>query len=252
MMPSGEPHRVVGMIDSGVEEACLRTRGLDFFDCSGANNPLGHRLDVPEDPVGHGTRVATVLDAALAPETGLVVAGLGPDENVTASAVATAILAVLAQKGPSPTVLNLSLHPLMEGGHRGASIHQVQLVHSVLKHYAPRVAAIMAAGNDGIPTEIPDWAAPNLIYVVALNSLGRVAKYSSLPQSPGRVVAAFGGDDPTEANGIPFFAIDSEFEHGTSLAAPLVTAAASRVPFEHIQCECWTRFSAEGYRTFHS
>lgn len=213
-----EGRQAIGVVDSGLAPSTLTSRMVTAFDLS-RGAPIAVQPGSTDDVVGHGTRVARILDAVLPQQCNVVMSMLGHPENVTASSV-TLAMTCCAEGLPNqplalrPSVVSMSLVPMLEG--RAPSAHQSLLVPFMASRY-PETAFLMAAGNDGgIVT--PAMEVSNLFYGVALDERMQRAEYSAAPRSADSAVCAFGGSDAQ-----PFF--EGSGSCGTSWATPLVGAA---------------------------
>lgn len=103
--PQATPVRVA-VLDSGMANDYAAHRKIRFLDYSNAGRL--RRDAEPSDPVGHGTRVLSILDQILPSEVELSVGRL-PSEaaNLTALSVAQALGDIVAREAPE--VVNLSV-----------------------------------------------------------------------------------------------------------------------------------------------
>jgi hypothetical protein len=210
-------HEVIGVVDSGLAPGALASRVVTSIDLSGGV-PVAVAPGATNDVVGHGTRVARILDTILPQACDIRMAMLGRPENVTASAVAMAMTCCAEgmpneQLAVPPSVVSMSLLPMLEG--KAPSAHQSLLVPFMASRY-PTVAFVMAAGNHG-RSFTPPMDAANLYYGVALDERMRRAEYSGVPLSSDHSVCAFGGSEAA-----PFF--EGSGACGTSWATPVAAA----------------------------
>lgn len=239
--------RKVAILDSGLSADFSAHRELRYYDYS-----TGGRLkrDVEAaDPIGHGTRVASILDRILPSEVELCVGRLPSDPGgLTALTIAQAMGDIVAREAPD--VMNLSValrNDWFLCPHCRQRVPAPTLISSILPlviRLAGRSTAntmtVMAAGNTG---QAPNsrWLTEDvetLMFAVAENRNGERTRYSSSPEGPrGDLFSAgaFGGDDPDEPGAQGVFA---DGTHGTSFAAPFVSAVALltkdfRAPMTH-------------------
>jgi hypothetical protein len=232
--PSPTPRRVA-VLDSGLSADYSGHRPIHFLDYSAAG---GLNLDTPPaDPVGHGTRVVSILDQILPAEVELSVGRLPSGTgSLTALTLTRAFADIVARE--TPEVVNLSVTARSDWFVCPACKKKVPAP-TFLSTFLPHVIrlagvstkgtlTVMAAGNSG---QIPNsrWLTEDittLLIAVAENQEGNRARYSSAPEGPNADLfsaGAFGGDDPDEVNAQGVF-LDGA--HGTSFAAPFVSAAA--------------------------
>lgn len=227
--------RKVAILDSGLAADFSAHRELHYYDYS-----TGGRLrrDVEAaDPLGHGTRVASILDQILPLEVELCVGRLPSDPGgLTALTIAQAMGDIVAREVPD--VLNLSValrNDWFVCPHCRQRVPAPTLISSLLPlvirlagKSASSTMTVMAAGNTG---QAPNsrWLTEDvetLVFAIAENRNRERARYSSAPEGPrGDLFSAgaFGGDDPDEPGAQGVFA---DGAHGTSFAAPFVSAVA--------------------------
>jgi len=224
----------LAMLDSGLAPSFISHRKVTYLDYT-AGGRL--QLNAPRvDPLGHGTRVAKILDEVLPVGVDLVVGRLpsAPSE-ITCLHLAHAVGDLVART--SPDVLNLSVAP-RDDTFRCRNCGQHASIPAFLPTFfslmvrlagtsTSSTVTVMAAGNSG---QVPNsrWLADDLsslLIAVAENRRGERARYSSAPQGPFADLfsaSVFGGDDPDEPGAIGAFA---DGTHGTSFAAPFLAAA---------------------------
>ncbi|WP_157633023.1 S8/S53 family peptidase [Burkholderia ubonensis] len=229
-----EPLRIA-VLDSGLAPDFAAHRELRYFDYTS-----GGRLkrDVePFDPLGHGTRVASILDQILPPEVNISIGRLPSDPgSLTALTVAHALGDIIARE--TPDVVNLSVclrNDWFVCPHCKQRVPASTFLSSLLPivvrlggKSTSSTLTVMAAGNTG---QAPNsrWLTDDvdsLLFAFAENRRGERALYSSAPDGPrGDLysVGAFGGDDPSDPDAQGVF-IDGA--HGTSFAAPFVSAVS--------------------------
>lgn len=232
--PQATPIRVA-VLDSGLATNYAAHRTVRFLDYSNAGKLK--RDSEPTDPIGHGTRVVSILDQILPSEVELCVGRL-PSEaaNLTALSVARALGDVVARE--EPEVVNLSVairNDWFLCPHCRQRVPAPTLLSSLLPlviRLAGRstcnTLTVMAAGNSG---QIPNsrWLTEDmetLLFATAENRRRERARYSSAPEGPKADLfsaGAFGGDDPGDPDAQGVF-VDGT--HGTSFAAPFVSATA--------------------------
>jgi hypothetical protein len=224
------PSPPVALIDSGLNVTSLSSgRELRSFDYSNpGTSPTNAEPDC--DVLGHGTRVASLLDACLPQSVPLVSAKLSNrGRDVTVLNVVRVFADVVSRF--RPLVVNLSLAPAKDdaicdrcGEPTLAPAFYSTLLHHAIRLAAPSTFVVMAAGNSGrrCTQEIMMDATQNLVFAVAINSRDQRASYSSTTQVPGTSLGAFGGDGPDGDEKL--FVADPSY--GTSFAAPFVTACA--------------------------
>ncbi len=225
----------IAVLDSGLASDFSAHRELRYFDYT-----TGGRLtrDVePFDPMGHGTRVVSILDQILPPEVSISIGRLpSAPGSLTALTVAQALADIIARE--TPDVVNLSVC-LRNDWFVCPHCKQRVPAPTFLSGLLPLVVrlggksisntlTVMAAGNTG---QAPNsrWLTDDvnsLLFAFAENRRGERTLYSSAPEGPrGDLcsVGAFGGDDPSdhEAQGVFIDGV-----HGTSFAAPFISAAS--------------------------
>jgi Subtilase family len=234
LLPTVMPRRIA-VLDSGLSPSYLAHRNVRYLDYSAA----GHlRLDSPQsDPLGHGTRVVTILDQVLPPDAELSVGRL-PSEasSLTTLNLAHALGDIVARERPE--VVNLSVS-LQSAKYVCPACKQRVSAPTFLSSFFPLIIrlsgrsaqntiTVIAAGNTG---QVPSsrWLTDDvstLLFAVAEDRNGDRAQYSSAPEGPSADLVsagAFGGDDPATAEAQGVF-LDGA--HGTSFAAPFVSASA--------------------------
>ncbi len=225
----------VSILDSGIDPDFIQNRRIIYYDYSngGRYNP-GQR---PQDPLGHGTRVAKILDEILPPQVELVVGRL-PSDSVfmTTLVVANAFGDMIARS--TPDVVNLSIAPRDNVFFCKKCKERVNVpafLPTFLPHLirlagrgAKRTSTVMASGNTGQVAN-SRWINEDietLVFAVAENRHGNRARYSGAPEGPNADLfsaSIFGGDDPDEVGSMGVF-IDGS--HGTSYAAPFLSSIA--------------------------
>ncbi len=224
----------VAVLDSGLIPNYMAHRNIEYFDYTAAGrlSPAA----VQADPLGHGTRVVTVLDQILPAQVDLLVGRLPSDEGaLTALTVAHALGDIVARA--EPHVVNLSVTPRNDWfvcPHCRLRVPAPTFLSTFLSlivrlsgQSSAGTVTVMAAGNKG---QIPNsrWLTEDtetLIFAVAENQKGDRARYSGAPEGPHADLfsaGAFGGDDPEDPDAQGVFVDGS---HGTSFAAPFVSAA---------------------------
>ncbi|WP_143007659.1 MULTISPECIES: S8/S53 family peptidase [Nitrosospira] len=223
----------IAVLDSGLIRDFSAHRELRYFDYS-INGQLRRDAE-PADPSGHGTRVVSIFDQILPPHVELSVGRL-PSDSLTALTIARALGDIIARE--MPDVVNLSVS-LRNDWFFCSRCKQRVLAPTFLTSILPlvmrlggknavRTLTVMAAGNSG---QIPNsrWLTEDLdtlLFAIAENRHHERARYSSAPDGPlGDLysASAFGGDDPEDPDAQGVF-IDGA--HGTSFAAPFVSAVA--------------------------
>ncbi|WP_423222095.1 S8/S53 family peptidase [Ideonella lacteola] len=227
--------RKVAILDSGLCADYSAHRELRYYDYS-----TGGRLrrDVEAaDPLGHGTRVASILDRILPSDVELCVGRLPSDPGgLTALAIAQAMGDIVSREVPD--VLNLSV-ALRNDWFLCPQCRQRIPAPTLISSLLPLVIrlagkstastlTVMAAGNTG---QAPNsrWLTEDvetLMFATAENRSRDRARYSSAPEGPRSDLfsaGAFGGDDPDEPGAQGVF---SDGTYGTSFAAPFVSAVA--------------------------
>lgn len=234
LSPQATP-RKVAVLDSGLSADFTAHREVRYYDYS-TGGRLRRDVDAA-DPVGHGTRVASILDQILPSEVELCVGRLPSDPGgLTALTIAQAIGDMVARE--TPDVLNLSValrNDWFLCPHCRQRVPAPTLLSSLLPlviRLAGRTTSstltVMAAGNTG-QTPNSRWLTEDvetLMFAVAENRNRERTRYSSAPEGPrGDLFSAgaFGGDDPDDPGAQGVFADGS---HGTSFAAPFVSAVA--------------------------
>lgn len=225
----------VGILDSGLRDDYRAQREIDYHDYAHAGQRRSGTGKL--DPVGHGTRVVSILDQVLPRGIAMSVGRLPSNPSqLTALTVAQALGDMIARDAPD--VVNLSVCMQTDGAHCNFC-KRTMAVGSFSSSFLPLIIrlggvsqaatiTVMAAGNAGL---VPNsrWLTEDvrsLIFAMAENRHGQPARYSSIPSGPRAdmfSVAAFGGDDPDERRAQGFF---SDGAHGTSYAAPFVSALA--------------------------
>lgn len=232
---AGEPHPRVAVLDSGLASDYSGHREINYFDYS-----QGGRLapaNPQSDPLGHGTRVVSVLDQILPNQVGLSVGRLPSGGNsLTVLAVVQAYADIVARQ--SPNVINLSIAPRSNSAvcphcrKRTTALTFFSSFFPLIMRLAGRsptpTITVMAAGNEG---QVPNsrWLTKDLdtlLLAVAENRFRQRARYSSALEGPNADLfsaSAFGGDDPDDTGSSGFF---TDGDHGTSFAAPILSALA--------------------------
>lgn len=246
-LPPSSVARRIAVLDSGLKPDYVARRTIRYLDYS-ASGRL--RLDLPQaDPLGHGTQVVAILDQILPADVELSVGRL-PSEagSLTALNVAQAFGDIVARENPE--VVNLSIS-VRSDWYACPACRQKVSAPTFLSSFLPLVIrlggrsaentiTVMAAGNTG---QVPNsrWLTEDintLLFAVAENRNGDRTRYSSAPEGPYADLfsaSAFGGDDPDDPQAQGVF---MDGTHGTSFAAPFVSAAALlakqfQVPITH-------------------
>jgi hypothetical protein len=225
----------VAVLDSGLDPNLHLQRDHEYLDYSLDGRLL--RGTALADPLGHGTRVVKILDEVLPPEVRLIVGRLPSEASrLTSLTLSQALGDVVARTAPD--VVNLSVttrDPVFVCPNCRGRVPVPSFICSALSlilRLSGKSQAgtwtIMAAGNDG---QIPnsrwlDVDNTTLVLAVAENRHGHRTRYSGSPVGPDSDLfsaSAFGGDDPDEAGAAGVF---HDGGHGTSFAAPFVSAAA--------------------------
>jgi subtilisin family serine protease len=229
------PPRKVAILDSGLSASFYAHRALRYYDYA-AGGRLTRDTEAM-DPLGHGTRVVSILDQILPPEVDLCVGRLPSDSGgLTALTIAQAMGDIVARE--TPDVLNLSVAMRNDSfvcPHCRQRVPAPTLISSLLPlvirlagKSAGSTVTVMAAGNTGQQSNSRYLTedVETLIFAVAENRKQERARYSSSPEGPRADLysaSAFGGDDPDEPDAQGVFA---DGTHGTSFAAPFVSATA--------------------------
>ena len=234
--------RPVAVLDSGVAASKLGGRPIRQLDFS--NGRDGVDEIEPTDSRGHGTRVASILHAALPSNVPIVSARIGDaDREVTVLNVARAFASTVVNY--MPAVFNISLAPLDDTFvcPNCGEVVKVPAFHSrILRNVfalANDTFVVMASGNSGqnCNDRHLDETTPNLVFAVSVGSDLGPTEYSSFTDSLAETdsaVCAFGGDDQHFENGYGMFEVSRE-DVGTSYAAPLVTASIYASVIEHLE-----------------
>lgn len=246
LSPKATP-RKVAILDSGLSSDFAAHRELRYYDYS--NGGRLRRDAEAVDPLGHGTRVTSILDRILPSEVELCVGRLPSDAAaLTALTIAQAMGDIVVRE--TPDVLNLSValrNDWFLCPHCRQRVQAPTLISSLLPlvirlagKSLGNTVTVMSAGNSG---QVPNsrWLTEDvetLMFAVAENRNHERARYSSAPEGPrGDLFSAgaFGGDDPDEPGAQGVFA---DGTHGTSFAAPFVSAVALltkdfRAPMTH-------------------
>lgn len=225
----------IAVLDSGLDGAYHAHRELNYLDYSRRGEL---QQGAPRsDPAGHGTRVVSLFDRILPREVQLSVGRLPAEGNkLTALTIAHALGDIVARENPQAVNLSIAVRndaaACPNCGQRiaAATFHSalLPLVIRLCGRNPHSTLTVMAAGNSG---QVPNsrWLTDDmhsLLFAVAENRHRQRARYSSAPEGPEADVvsaAAFGGDDPDEPGAQGVFA---DGTHGTSFAAPFVTATA--------------------------
>lgn len=225
----------VAVLDSGLDPTYFGHRNVTYYDYAqdGGLRQQASRAD----PVGHGTRVARILDEILPVDVELVVGRLPAEPSkLTSLVVANALGDMVARCAPD--VLNLSVavrdsvffcHSCRVRTHVPSFFPSIfPLMMRLARSSKSSTVTVMAAGNSGQVAN-SRWLTPDVdsvLLAVAQNRRGERTRYSSAPEGPLADlvgVRAFGGDDPDDPDAVGVF---EDGTHGTSFAAPFVTAAA--------------------------
>lgn len=234
LSPQAVP-RKVAILDSGLAADFSAHRELRYYDYS-TGGRLRRDVDAT-DPIGHGTRVASILDQILPSEVELCVGRLPSDPaGLTALTIAQALGDLVVRE--TPDVVNLSValrNDWFVCPHCRQRVPAPTLLSSLLPlvirlagKTTSSTLTVMAAGNTG-QTPNSRWLTEDvetLMFAVAENRNRERTRYSSAPEGPrGDLFSAgaFGGDDPDEPGAQGVFA---DGTHGTSFAAPFVSAVA--------------------------
>lgn len=252
---------IVAVIDSGVdpEHPDLKPNLLPLIDevvaMGRRDNVDSGRLNFDgRDSHGHGTHVSGLIAARSSDQNG--VSGGAPEAKILPVKVtplsgetddATIAKGIRDAVDQGARVLNLSI-----GGPEPSPILLEALNYALLKGAVP----VIAAGNDGGVVNFPA-AYPGVVAVGATTDSGRVADYSC--RGEGLVLVAPGGGQSGRREGAPLFSTMPTYQAfgsasarlgtgygtlaGTSMAAPLVSAAAALILSEHPE------FSAPQVRT---
>jgi hypothetical protein len=234
-IPRQSPPIRVAVLDSGLAANYAAHRTLRFFDYSNAGR-LQRDAELC-DPLGHGTRVVSILDQILPSEVELSVGRLPAEAaNLTALAIARALGDIVARE--QPDVVNLSVSTRNDWflcPHCRQRVPAPEMISSLLPlvirlagRSANNTLTVMAAGNSG---QIPNsrWLTEDvetLLFATAENRRRERTRYSSSLEGPKADLfsaGAFGGDDPGDPDAQGVF-VDGT--HGTSFAAPFVSATA--------------------------
>jgi len=225
----------VAVLDSGLLPTYSAYRDVRYLDYS---HEGGVRLDTAaEDPRGHGTRVTSILDQVLPPDVALSVGRLPTDENaLTALSIARALGDIIVREEPAVVNLSVSIRndfvrcPWCQKTGATPTFFSSLLPTVIRMASLSKVPTkvVMAAGNSG---QIANsrWLTDdidNLLLAYAENAQREPTDYSCRTSGPLwdlYSVGAFGGDDPDQPNAQGVF---TDGSHGTSFAAPFVTAAA--------------------------
>lgn len=230
-----DPLRPVAMLDAALDQSSIdETRTVSQFDFLGEHNERwGEEASPLAERPTHGSRVFKILDSCL-PKGVEIVAGRifkNNHDDISTLRVAAAFSSLVARK--DPTVVNISA-ALSDhytictecGSPVWVSPFHSQLLPFVFRLVEERTTVVMAAGNQSQIANARHASAEvqNLILVEALNSKGSKAAYSNVVDTEyAKVSAAFGGEPIQKEGSIPCFEGDPE-GHGTSFAAPWVTA----------------------------
>lgn len=252
---------IVAVIDSGVdpEHPDLKSNLLPLIDevvaMGRRDNVDSGRLNFDgRDSHGHGTHVSGLIAARSSDPNG--VSGGAPESKILPVKVtplsgetddATIAKGIRDAVDQGARVLNLSI-----GGPEPSPILLEALNYALLKGAVP----VIAAGNDGGVVNFPA-AYPGVVSVGATTDSGRVADYSC--RGEGLVLVAPGGGQSGRREGAPLFSTMPTYQAfgsasarlgtgygtlaGTSMAAPLVSAAAALILSAHPE------FSAPQVRT---
>jgi hypothetical protein len=223
----------IALIDSGVNAAQLASgRWVRNYDYSADGDGKQLAPSARCDTVGHGTRVAKIIDSILPSEVSLI-SGKLDDDDVTVLSVSRAFADVVHRERPA--VVNLSLAPVDDslpcprcGDSVPISAFHSAILPFVLRLGAPSTFVVMAAGNAGqeVNYRHANTIVPNLLFAAALDSRFRRAGYSNCPDgsnAQGVTAYAFGGDAKEVERGCGVIAGDRG-SYGTSFAAPFVSA----------------------------
>lgn len=234
-LPPRPGPRRIAVLDSGLAADYIAHRELRYFDYSSGGR-LRRDAEL-SDPLGHGTRVVSILDQVLPSEVSVSVGRLpSTPGSLTALTVVQALGDIIARE--MPDVVNLSVclrNDWFLCPHCKQRVPAPTFLSSLLPlvirlggRSASSTLTVMAAGNSG---QAPNsrWLTEDvdtLLFAVAENRRRERTLYSSAPDGPhGDLcsVGAFGGDDPGDPEAQGVF-IDGA--HGTSFAAPFVSAVA--------------------------
>lgn len=243
---------MVAVVDSGVDpnHPDLKANLLPLIDELPAGSDTYNGTDYTgKDGNGHGTHVTGIL-AAVANNTPFTStpSGAAPGNCVGVAPGATILpIKVMRADGSGDDftiakgmedavthgakVINLSI-----GGSQTSQILAAAIVYGL----SNGVTMVMAAGNEGGPVDYPA-AYPGVIPVGALDSNNQVPSYVS--NGPQLAIAAPGGSIPGNGPGIwstlPTYAcyetltdgntLDYGYLSGTSMATPMVAAAAAMI-----------------------
>jgi serine protease len=242
---------IVAVIDSGVdpEHPDLKPNLLPMIDVVVA---MGRRDNVDSgrlnfdgrDSHGHGTHVSGLIAARSTSPEG--VSGGAPEAQILPVKVtplsgetddATIAKGIRDSVDQGARVLNLSI-----GGPEPSPILLEALNYAMLRGAVP----VIAAGNDGGVVNFPA-AYPGVVAVGATTESGQVANYSC--RGEGLVLVAPGGGQSGRREGAPLYSTMPTYQAfgssgarqgvgygtlaGTSMAAPLVSAAAALILSAH-------------------
>lgn len=233
LRPNARPLRVA-VLDSGLRPDFLGHRDIRYLDYSdsGRLRRDGNQID----PLGHGTRVTSILDSILPAGVAISVGRLpATNSQLTALAVSHALGDIVVREAPD--VVNLSV-AIRNDWFVCPHCRQRVPAPTFLSALIPLVIRLAGAGNDGSITvmaagnagQLPNsrWLTDDvqtLVFAIAENRRNERTRYSNEPVGPAAdlfTVGAFGGDDPEEAGAEGVF---EDGLHGTSFAAPFVSAA---------------------------
>ncbi|MEB3284074.1 MAG: S8 family serine peptidase [Candidatus Sericytochromatia bacterium] len=242
---------IVAVIDSGVDpnHPDLKDNLLPLIDevvaMGRRDNVDSGRLNFDgRDSHGHGTHVSGLIAARSnasggvsggAPEAKILPVKVTPLSGETDDATIAKGIRDAVEQGAR--VLNLSI-----GGPEPSPVLLEALNQAMLEGAVP----VIAAGNDGGVVNFPA-AYPGVVAVGATTDSGRVADYSC--RGEGLVLVAPGGGQSSRREGAPLYSTMPTYQAfgsnsarlgtgygtlaGTSMAAPLVSAAAALVLAVH-------------------
>ena len=187
------PPTRIAVLDSGLSENYSAHRDMRYLDYSNGGRLL--RDTVPSDPMGHGTRVVSILDRILPVQVGLSVGRLpGTPAGLTALAVCQALGDIVAREHPD--VVNLSVAPRSDSficPHCRQRVPAptflsglLPLVIRLAGESTHGTITVMAAGNSGQPPN-SRWLTEDvstLLFAVAQNRRHERARYSGAPEGP--------------------------------------------------------------------
>jgi thermitase len=222
----GDPNLIVAVIDTGVDAnhpdlQGKLVKGYDFLDNDAT----------PEDTVGHGTFVASLIAATGNDKNGIT--GVAPNVKIMP-------LRVLDESGGNSLTIARAIRYAVDNGAKVINLsvggpYPSQAVRQATDYAISKgVVVVAASGNDGNQRNAVEYPAsfPNVISVAATNSSNKVASFST--HNSGVNVAAPGVNvlgARSSQNTIcrPYQATAYCFASGTSFSAPYVSGTAALV-----------------------